>query len=116
MDISSAATVWLRNSIKLPSITAGARTTLAGTTDHRAPPPAAHAAAITLLTNYMAASFVDAVHAQGGTSVIEAEAALASASDTSAPLSRNRVTKPDAPTRNARARGDIPGLSFPICK
>ena len=35
VDTSSAAMVWLRNSIDLPGVAAGARTTLAGTTDGR---------------------------------------------------------------------------------
>jgi hypothetical protein len=78
-NTSSAAMVWLRNSIDLPGVAAGARTTLAGTTDGRetgaTPRDGALAAAVALLGNYMAASFVDAAHPQGGTSVIESEAA-----------------------------------------
>ena len=79
VDTSSAAMAWLRNSIDPPGVAAGARTTLAGTTDGRvtrgSPPAAAHATAVALLGNYMAASFVDAAHAHGGTRVIESEAA-----------------------------------------
>jgi autotransporter passenger strand-loop-strand repeat protein len=79
VDTSSASMVWLRNSIDPPGVAAGARRTLAGTTDGKEtrgnPPAAAHATAVALLGNYMAASFVDAAHAHGGTRVIESEAA-----------------------------------------
>ena len=65
--------VWLRNSVDLPGVAAGARTTLAGATHSHetgdSPPAAARAAAVALLGNYMAASFVDAAHAQGDTRV-----------------------------------------------
>ena len=77
VDISSAAMVWLRNSIDAPGVAAGARATLAGTTDARetgsSPPAAARAAAVALLGNYMAASFVDAAHAQGGARVTDSQ-------------------------------------------
>ena len=77
VDISSAAMVWLRNSIDPPGVAAGARATLAGTTDARetgsSPPAAARAAAVALLGNYMAASFVDAAHAQGGARVTDSQ-------------------------------------------
>jgi hypothetical protein len=69
--------VWLRTSIDPPAVAAGARTTLAGTTDGReiggTPPAAARAAAVALLGNYMAASFVDAAHAQGDTRVTDSQ-------------------------------------------
>ena len=69
--------VWLRNSIDPPGVAAGARTTLAGTTDGKEtrgnPPAAAHATAVALLGNYMAASFVDAAHAHGGTRVTDSQ-------------------------------------------
>ena len=56
VDISSAAMVWLRNSIDAPGVAAAAR-----------------AAAVALLGNYMAASFVDAAHAQGDTRVTDSQ-------------------------------------------
>jgi hypothetical protein len=75
---SSAAMVWLRNGVDLPGIADGARTTLVGITDAGktigSPPAAAHAAAIALLGNYMAASFVDLAQPQAGASVMESEA------------------------------------------
>ena len=75
---SSAAMVWLRNSVDLPGVADGARTTLVGITDAGktigSPPAAAHAAAIALLGNYMAASFVDLAQPQAGASVMESEA------------------------------------------
>jgi len=75
---SSAAMVWLRNSVDLPGVADGARTTLVGITDYGktigSPPAAAHAAAIALLGNYMAASFVDLAQPQAGASVMESEA------------------------------------------
>ena len=70
VDTSSAAMVWLRNSIDPPAVAAGARTTLE-TGDN--PPAAARAAAVALLGNYMAASFVDAAHAQGGARVTDSQ-------------------------------------------
>ena len=77
VDTSSAAMVWLRNSIDAPGVAAGARATLAGTTDARetgdSPPAAARAAAVALLGNYMAASFVDAAPAQGGARVTDSQ-------------------------------------------
>ena len=79
VDTRSAAMMWLRTSVDLPSVVAGARTTLAGTTDGmetaHTPPAAALAAAVALLGNYMAASFVGVAHAQGGTNVVESETA-----------------------------------------
>jgi autotransporter passenger strand-loop-strand repeat protein len=75
---SSAAMVWLRNGVDLPGVADGARTTLVGITDYGktigSPPAAAHAAAIALLGNYMAASFVDLAQPQAGASVMESEA------------------------------------------
>jgi len=70
VDTSSAAMVWLRNSIDPPAVAAGARTTLE-TGDN--PPAAARAAAVALLGNYMAASFVDAAPAQGGARVTDSQ-------------------------------------------
>jgi hypothetical protein len=70
VDTSSAAMVWLRNSIDPPAVAAGARTTLE-TGDN--PPAAARAAAVALLGNYMAASFVDAAPAQGGVRVTDSQ-------------------------------------------
>jgi hypothetical protein len=35
------------------------------------PPATTHTAAITLLANYVASSFVDVVHAERGTSIVE---------------------------------------------
>jgi hypothetical protein len=78
VDTSSAAMVWLRNSVDLPGVGAGARTTLAGPAQgHNTwdiPTGAAGTTAIALLGNYMAASFVGAAPTQGGTNV-ESEAA-----------------------------------------
>jgi autotransporter passenger strand-loop-strand repeat protein len=75
---SSAAMVWLWNGVDLPGVADGARTTLVGITDAGktigSPPAAAHAAAIALLGNYMAASFVDLAQPQAGASVMESEA------------------------------------------
>jgi hypothetical protein len=77
VDTGSAAMVWLRNSVDLPGVAAGARTTLAGATHSHetgdSPPAAARAAAVALLGNYMAASFVDAAHAQGDTRVTDSQ-------------------------------------------
>ena len=77
VDTGSAAMVWLRNSIDPPAVAAGARTTLAGATHSHetgdSPPAAARAAAVALLGNYMAASFVDAAHAQGGARVTDSQ-------------------------------------------
>ena len=77
VDTGSAAMVWLRNSVDLPGVAAGARTTLAGPTHSHetgdSPPAAARAAAVALLGNYMAASFVDAAHAQGDTRVTDSQ-------------------------------------------
>jgi hypothetical protein len=69
---------WWRTGVDLPGVADDARTTLAGITDARktigSPPAGAHAAAIALLGNYMAANFVDVAHAQAGTNVVESEA------------------------------------------
>jgi hypothetical protein len=77
VDTGSAAMVWLRNSIDPPAVAAGARTTLAGATHSHetgdSPPAAARAAAVALLGNYMAASFVDAAHAQGDTRATDSQ-------------------------------------------